>query len=164
MRDFSTLPQLQKLCLMKTAAVTSSGGLACLTVLQRLTSLTMERIENAGMQLVASVLSSLTSLRHFAVTFPVPAWAALCLVECLAHVPAIHVDVGRWWPNGKTDAVTSSGGPQEVKLALVVVLGRFKIMCFAMAPFELWACRSICAIAIRGARLQAFSGSVCLGA
>ena len=117
MRDFSTLPQLQKLCLMKTAAVTSSGGLACLTALQRLTSLTMERIETAGMQLVASVLSSLTSLRHFAVTFPVPAWAALRLVECLAHAPAIHVAVGRWRRNGTTDVVISSGGPQEVRLA-----------------------------------------------
>ena len=117
MRDFSTLPQLQKLCLMKTAAVTSSGGLACLTVLQRLTSLTMERIETAGMQLVASVLSSLTSLRHFAVTFPVPAWAALRLVECLPNAPAIHVAVETWWPKVKTDAVISSGGPQEVRLA-----------------------------------------------
>ena len=113
MRDFSTLPQLQKLCLMETGALTLTGGLACLSALQGLTSLTMTRINIGGRQPAEfSVLSSLTSLRHFAVSLPVPAWAALRLVESLAHVPAIHMAVGSpGYFKG------SSGCPHKVRLA-----------------------------------------------
>ena len=113
MHDFSTLPQLQKLCLMETGAVTVTRGLACLSALQGMTSLTMSRINIGGRQPAEfSVLSSLTSLRHFAVSLPLPAWAALRLVESLAHVPAIHMAVGS--PGYYT---RSSGGPHEVRLA-----------------------------------------------
>ena len=119
MRDFSTLPQLQKLCLMETADITFPGGLACLSALQRLTSLTMHSIETAGMQLAdLSVLSSFTSLQHFAVTLPMPALAALCLVKPLAQVSAFDmaVDWGPKWRDVEVEKI--SGGPQEVRLGM----------------------------------------------
>ena len=118
MHDFSTLPQLQKLCLMETTAVTVTGGLACLSVLQGLTSLTMSRIKAGGAQPAEfSVLSSLTSLRHFAVSLPVPAHAVLCLLGSLAHVPAIDVAVG-----SSRNYNRSSRGHQEVRLPCSVVV------------------------------------------
>ena len=130
MQDFSTLPQLQKLCLMETGAVTVTGGLACLSALQGLTSLTMSRINIGGRQPAEfSVLSSLTSLRHFAVSLPLPAWAALRLLGSLAHVPAIDVAVG-----SSRNYNRSSRGHQEVRLPCSVVvddmLWQWQKMCF----------------------------------
>ena len=130
MRDFSRLPQLQELCLQATIA-TARGGLACFSALQCLTSLTVSSINTAGGQHADfSVLSALMSLQHFAVAGPVPTWAALCIVESLAHVPAIHMAVGN-----SEHFKRSSGGPQEVRVACCGGAGAFKDHVLCHAPF-----------------------------
>ena len=93
LRDIScTLLQLQKLDLSGNGGI-ATGSLACLSALPRLTSLTLNSMKTEGLQRVEiAVLSTLTSLQHFAVCLPVPAWALLCLLEFLPRsVPAIEV-------------------------------------------------------------------------